>query len=370
LERNLPRVDFKYLDLGTLITIIDPFEDIRWDQFVLQHPLAWLCHFSGWKKVLEDSFPQMKGIYLVKWDSCGQSIQAGLPLFFINSKLTGKRLVSIPFATLSDPLIMDNMDAAELIKASITICQALKADHLEVRATKSEILDANSALFARRSYKHHSLDVSTSPDELMKRFDRTCVRQRISRALKSTLSLKIAESEDDLRTFYKLYLITRKRVHLPPQPFIFFQKLWDIFSHVNMITLLLAQLDGQSIAGLMLFKHGNRISAEIAASDDHYKGISPNHFLFWAAIQLAHEEGRKVFDFGRTSPKNATLMHFKSHWGAKISDLTEYYYYEKQNNKSDDNEDKLSHSAIRIISTLLPMNLYQLFGNFCYRHLG
>ena len=33
---------------------IDPLKDSRWDGFVAGHPFGWVCHLSGWKKVLEE----------------------------------------------------------------------------------------------------------------------------------------------------------------------------------------------------------------------------------------------------------------------------------------------------------------------------
>ena len=90
-----------------MIIEIDPQSDPRWDQFVESHPLGLICHLSGWKQVLEESFPQMKGRYLAIL-SDDNSIRAALPVFEIRSILTGNRLVSIPFATNCDPLISSN----------------------------------------------------------------------------------------------------------------------------------------------------------------------------------------------------------------------------------------------------------------------
>ena len=63
----------------TEVAIIDPDQDPRWDEFVLSHPAGWLCHLSGWKRVLESAFKQMRGHYLVLQERPAGEIRAGLP---------------------------------------------------------------------------------------------------------------------------------------------------------------------------------------------------------------------------------------------------------------------------------------------------
>jgi hypothetical protein len=61
------------------ISFIEPESDPRWDEYVAQHPHGWICHLSGWKKVLEKSFTHMKGYYPAIVDEAG-TIKAALPV--------------------------------------------------------------------------------------------------------------------------------------------------------------------------------------------------------------------------------------------------------------------------------------------------
>ena len=87
------------------VIIIDPLNDERWDKFVENHNWGWLCHLAGWKQVLEKSFKHMKGYFLVLLNNRKKHIKAALPVYQVKSWMTGNKLVSIPFATLSDPLV-------------------------------------------------------------------------------------------------------------------------------------------------------------------------------------------------------------------------------------------------------------------------
>ena len=352
------------------VTIIDPVEDTRWDTFVENHPFGWICHLSGWKQVLEESFPHIKGYYLVLLDDTSKEIKAGMPVFEVKSWLTGRRLVSIPFATLCDPLISSSEEMRILFDEALNLSKKFGDAYIEIRALSSSPLIQDNQLGESRFYKHHYLLLENEPEQLKKKFHRTCVRQRISRAIESKLNLKVADSESDLRSFYKLHIRTRKKLCLPPQPYHFFKSLWETFSPTKRMSLLIAEREEEPIASLILFKFKERVSAEFAASDETFKDLSPNHLLFWEAIKSAYAEGYKIFDFGSTSPNNDSLMDFKRHWGTKIIDLPKYFYPKQVLEKVSKEEESKSYKLVKKICEKAPNYALKPIGNFCYRHLG
>ena len=351
------------------VIFIDPVKDPRWDRFVEDHPFGLIYHLSGWKQVLEKSFRHMKGYYFALVDG-NKTIKAGLPVYEIKSWLTGNRLVSIPFATLCDPLISTSEDMTELIQPVLELSEKLKSKYVEIRTLLSHSLIQNNLFGELSFYKHHYLPLKSEPEQLKKKFHRTCVRQRITRAVKSNLKTKLGTDESDLKSFYQIHMQTRKRVARPVQPYRFFRYLWETFHPSNQLILLLAEKDGKTIAGLVLFKFNDRVSAEFAASDEDYKGMSPNHYLFWEAMQLAFEEGCKIFDFGRTSPKNTSLMDFKRRWGTKVIDLPQFYFPKEAAGYITQNEESRKFKVVSKMCRNAPYYTQRIIGNFCYRHLG
>ena len=351
------------------IKLIDPITDPRWDKFVENHPFGWICHLSGWKQVLEKSFKHMKGYYFALLDNSG-NIQAALPIFEVKSWLTGNRLVSIPFATLCDPLISTGDDLKELFDSALNLSKDLKSSYIEIRAFLSPSLIQDDRLSSIHFYKHHYLLLEEEPEKLKKKFHRTCVRQRITRAEKSDLKVKLCEKEVDLDKFYSLHLITRKRLGLPSQPYRFFKNLWDEFTPTKRLTLLLAEKNGGTIGGLILLKFKDRVSVDFAASDDKFTSMSPNHLLFWEAIRLAYEEGYRIFDFGRTSPNNKNLMDFKRRWGTQVIDLPLFYYPKMVAGEMGQQEETWKYKLMSKVCKDAPSSVQKIIGNFCYRHLG
>ena len=350
------------------ISVIDPLQDKRWDPFVEQHAFGWLCHLSGWKRVLDASFKHMRGHYLVLIQD--GMIQAALPLYEVRSRLTGNRLVSIPFATLSDPLVSGSDDMTRLFNAALELSKRLKIDILEIRTLSSSASVQDNRLGMANFYKHHYIMLDGPLEGISKKFHRSCVRQRITRALNSNIELTEGDAESDPREFYKLYLVSRKRLCLPPQPYRFIYALWETFHPEKKVSLLMARKDGALIGSLMLFKFKDRVSAEFAVYDESYLNISPLHRMFWEAMQTAHREGYKIFDFGRTSPNNLTLMDFKNRWGAAVVDLPNYYYPRELCNRDANQDNSLSRKVIREVCKAAPMPLYTGLGNFLYKHMS
>ncbi|NOZ81321.1 MAG: GNAT family N-acetyltransferase [DPANN group archaeon] len=348
--------------------IIDPLVDRRWDVFVEKHPMSWICHLSGWKKVLEKSFNHMRGHYLVLLSNGG--IKAALPLFEVRSRITGNRLVSIPFATLFDPLVSGRDEMDELLESAVSLSRRLKTSYIEIRAFSSSSVVRDERFGVQRFYKHHYLDLDTDLEGVRKTFDRTCVRQRISRGQKSGLRVRAGEQESDLLLFYSLYVKNRKRLGLPPQPYLFFRMLREVFLPTKNIEILLAEFGGMAIAGVILFKFRNRVSIEFSVHDHAYRNMSAVPFLFWEAIKSSYREGYEILDFGRTSPANKGLMDFKRRWGTKVTDIPHFYCPPSASHGRGNRESSILTRAVKVICNKAPEFILPGFGRLCYRHLG
>jgi len=348
--------------------VIDPVADERWDRFVEGHPFGWICHLSVWGEILEESFKHLKGYYLVLLDD--NEIAAALPLFEVKSWITGKRLVSIPFATLCDPLISSAEDMKILFESAVELSNRLGSSYMEIGTFLSSQLIRDTRLEMSHHYKHHYLPLDDEPERLKRSFHRTCVRTRIEKAQRSNLRLRVGENSADLKSFYQLFLMTRKRVGLPPHPYAFIKTLWEKLSPSGKISVLLAEHDDSTVAGMILFMYKDRVSVEYAVSDKDYRHLCPNHFLFWEAIQSAYCKGFKVFDFGRTSQYNRGLMDFKGRWGTTVVDLPFIYHPAETCGKLGTLENSVKFRIVRKTCKIAPQPVLNMLGEFIYNHMG
>lgn len=357
------------MTLNRSVSFIDPASDPRWDRFVDGHPNGLIYHLSGWKQVLEASFPHMKGYYLVLLDAYGEKIVAGLPIFQVRSWLTGDRLVSIPFATLCDPLVATKDEMAHLLQTALDLYRESGSSYVEIRTLRASSIVEGCGLSKVSFFKNHSLNLSPGADEVFNSFHKSSIKAMIARAMKGGVSLIIGDNEHDLKEFYRLHSLTRKRLGLPCHPYRFLRKLWVHFHPAGRLSLLLAKRDKSYIAGIILLKFKDRVHFEFSASDDAHFNIGANQFLLWKAIEQAIEEGYKLFDFGRTSPSNEGLMTFKKRWGTDEREIP-HFYFPPRKTQTPQNEGSLGYRIMHKLCEITPRNLQQVIGDFCYRHLG
>jgi lipid II:glycine glycyltransferase (peptidoglycan interpeptide bridge formation enzyme) len=180
-----------------------------------------------------------------------------------------------------------------------------------------------------------------------------------------------AHDSSELEDFYRLLILTRKRNSLPVQPYSFIRSLWDVFFPANRLSIVLARKHGVAIAALLLLKHGDRVSAEFSVSDESFNALSPVHLLFWQAIIRSREDGFRILDFGRTSPRDKSLLDFKDRWGTEAVPLCHFYHPAGSTKATDKKEENWRYKMIRAALSLGQLDSVQkTIGSFCYRHLG
>jgi hypothetical protein len=190
----------------------------RWDNYVRHHPQGLVFHTSLWNQALEQAFPHIQGNVIALTDSETGEIKAGLPIYTVKSWILGTHLVSIPFASVCDPLLSSPSDFDVLLPHLFERKPAGPSAALEVRATHcAEVLESRG--FVRNNcYKHHFVRLDKPIDALLASFSQSAVRRMIARGSKAGISVRYDPSPEGLRDFYGLFVQSRKRLGLPPIP--------------------------------------------------------------------------------------------------------------------------------------------------------
>ena len=351
------------------VKIIDPSNDKRWDTFVLEHKFGSIYHHSSWKEVIERTYSHATPLYFILEDNKGR-IKAGIPFFLIKSWLTGTRLVSLPFTYLCDVLADTWEDVNRLLEAVIDEKEKFRASYVEIRTQRSYDLFNNSKTIKRFYYKTFILTLNNEPEILRKSFHKTSVQQRINKAKRENTIVRAGKTEEDMRIFYNLHILTRKKHGLPPQPYKFFHNLWRIMHPRGLFNFLLAEHDSKVIAGAILLKFKDTVYYQESVSDSRFlKKYSPNHFLIWKAIEMACNEGFKYFDFGRTSPKDRGLIDFKRRWGTEEHEIP-YLYFPAIKGITSIEEESIKYRLVTTMGRKMPLSLAKIWGGFLYKHWG
>jgi hypothetical protein len=349
---------------------ISPDQLGAWDDFVARHPLGLVYHLSSWQTVLETAFGHIRGRFLVLRDDDGR-IQAGLPVYNIRSWLLKNRTVCVPFATICDPLVSTNEEFSLLWKAIEDTARTNKSKRIEIRTRRANTDCLPAHLKAGKRYMHHYLPLDRSGDALYRTFHDSCVRRRVSKAIRAGVVVEERRDQESLRAFHAMLSATRRRLSLPPMPFAFFEAMFRCLVP-DLAMLYLATHEGQPVGGALVFKFKDQWTAEYSGhADDAPPGT--DQLVYWHAIQQAGNNGAAFFSFGRTSLNNTSLLEYKRRWATVEEELTDFEWHHgsapAQANPTGKSLPGSVYAAVRLLR-YTPASVQKSFGDFCYRHLG
>ena len=353
------------LDLAQL----ESHERSQWNDFVGKHPFGSIYHLCEWQTALERTFSHIKGQVLVLKDPITKQIIAGLPVYTVKSWLLGKRIVSVPFASLCDPLVSSVAQMDRLLGALKEFREKISGRVVEIRTLNAGTLISNLAVAGSDAYRHHFIELPKNPDDLWPRFSRTAIRRMVHKAEKAGFTVAENPIGPDLSRFYHLLCLTRKRLGLPSLPYTFFGAIWQYLGPKR-VCLLEAHLGEQSVAGVMAFRYKDMFILEYAGEALEARNSGASQLLYWEAIKLACRDGYRTFSFGRTSVLSRGLMEYKAHWGTQQAS-SPYFFLRNGENDRVQNADALSKQEwFRGLIRRSPMPMYRCLSRFCYQHWG
>lgn len=339
----------------------NPLCDPRWEGFVNSHPRSSVFHSTNWLRSLQAAY----GYDPLVVTTCSPDaiLTNGLVLCRVDSWLTGRRFVSLPFSDHCEPLVNNSSELDNLLVHMMRYVDAGKWKYIEIRPSSSQ--PGSRTGFAKgAAYKLHSLDLRKSARDLFDGFHRDCVQRKIRRAEREKLHYEEGTSEVLLQRFYQLLVITRRRQGLPPQPLSWFRRLLAAFG--ENLKIRVATKDGLPIASILTLNHKQTMVYKYGCSDARFHNLGSMALLFWNAIQEAKEKGFEHFEMGRSDKENLGLVSFKEHWGAVGTDVS-YWKYERWPGIT---TDSLEKSVLRHLVPVIPDSILRVLGSLLYRHVG
>lgn len=343
--------------------MIRPLGDDRWDQFVVSCKQSSIFHTRGWLKALRETYHYDPIVFSTSRESSG--IQNAIVFCRINSWITGRRLVSLPFSDHCDVLINGRATAEPLFSA---LEQELIREKLRYVEIRSRVPVQGLPSSCEEQYYLHRLDLEPKLSVLFNKCHKDSTQRKIRRAERERLRYEEGRSAFHLNTFYRLLLLTRERHQVPPQPERWFENLVE--SMGSNLKIRLAFKNNEPAAAILTLQHKQTLLCKYACSDRKFHPSGPMHFLIWRAIQEAKQNGLKVFDFGRSAPDNRGLVTFKDRWGATRSVITySRYGFPKRRFGPRFNSTWMEFSARRVAS-FLPGTIFRAAGEIFYKHIG
>ncbi len=326
-----------------------------------------MFHTTAWLDALCRTYGYQPICYTTS--APNEPLRNGLVFCRVESWITGRRLVSLPFSDHCDFLLDTPADIPGLLAALAQDCEKEKQAYAEIRPLC--LLDGIEPFFSNTvAYCFHVLNLEPALDTLFRNFHKDSTQRKIRRAEREGVTERVGRSDSLFEDFYRLQLLTRRRHGVPPQPRSWFRNLIDCFGEALQIRL--AFKGDQPIAGILTLRHKNSLVYKYGCSDSESNNLGGMHLLFWRAIQEAKASELQLFDLGRSDIDNDGLITFKDRWGARRSTLN-YLRHAGSGRLLSDPKRSGSRWKSRIAREVFaraPNGFLSVAANLLYKHVG
>lgn len=347
-------------ELAGHIFELDPLLDARWKAFVDSRADASIFHRPEWLRALKSCYGYQPRALSSTPPS--EPLTNGFVYCEVRSAFTGKRIVSLPFSDHCDPLIDEEQEFHPILANLMQRMDREQWKYLEIRPIG--FAPRSLAFATPAKYYLHRLDLQGSDEALFHAFDKDSVQRRIRRAEREPLQYEEGSSEELLKSFYQLLIMTRRRHGVPPQPLKWFQTLISCIG--PNLKIRLARKSGMPVASILTIADRKRMVYKYGCSDPRFNNLGGTPLLFWRAIQEAKANGLEEFDFGRSDISNVGLVKFKENWGAQRLVLNYWRYPALTAGVGP--EHAIKH--VRRLISILPDTPLVWLGRFLYPHIG
>jgi hypothetical protein len=337
---------------------VNPADCPGWDRLVGAHPRHSFFHGAAWAATLQASYG-FKPVYFTADAVGGRS--SILPLMEVDSWLTGRRGIALPYTDECEPLVADAAAMRNLIEAAMAFGRMRGWKSVEWRGGRELFAEAPASL----AFYGHKVVLEPDVERMFGRLE-SSVRRAIRKAEKNGVTVAFSQNLEAMVVFYSLHCKTRRKHGLPPQPFSFFQ---NIFQHIlskNLGMIAIASSQQRPIAASVYLQMGTRAVYKFGASDDSFLQLRGPNLVMWEAIKWLANHGATTLHLGRTSLGNEGLRKFKLGWGAS-EEIIEYIKYDLRNHTFVTETDETIGWYNRLFN-VFPSGVSRLAGGLLYRH--
>ncbi len=340
------------------VNVVNPIECCEWDNLPASRAESTFFHTAGWARVISETYGYRPVYFTVR---SGKRLAGLIAMMEIRSAFTGVRGVSLPFSDYCPTIADDSAQLQNMLGFVREYGRKCGWKSMEIRGGDYPETDAATFFYG------HTLKLAINSEQIFSGFKET-VRRNIRKSIREGVEINVCRSLDAVREYFRLHCITRKKHGLPPQPWLFFRKIYEHIISKDAGLVVLASYRGENIAGSVFFNFRDKALYKFGASDYRYQHLRANNLVMWEAIKLYAQKGYQSFCFGRTEPENEGLRQFKNGWGTQ-EHIVNYYRYDLRQNAFVKDMPALKKSYHNVFE-IMPVPLLKLCGRLLYKHIG
>jgi peptidoglycan pentaglycine glycine transferase (the first glycine) len=286
-----------------MLVVDEVTDQARWDGALLALPSAHILQSWAWTETKAQTGWRASRLL---WTAGGRPVAAAAVL---SRRLSAALPVSIAYvpkgpvlewsdATLVGPVLAGIQQEARRRRAIfVKIDPDLWADGPAGATVQSLLGQRGWRASADQIQFRNTMITDLTPDEeaLLARMKPKC---RYNIRLSERRGVVVRDGTPaELPVFYKMYVETSERDGFLVRPYPYYEHIWSQFLTQGLAHLLLAEFEGHSVAGILLFRFGRTAWYFYGASTATARDAMPNHALQWAALRWAKAAGCTRYDW-------------------------------------------------------------------------
>lgn len=278
-----------------------------------------LFYSSAWFSVLKRQYNC--AIYATADSATGE-----LMFFALIKCLAGEKFSSLPFSDYTRPYL----SSVYSLKAHIQVLQQAFPAYpvcakFSLPALGGEVLSG----LGEPAVKGVLHRVSTAPEVQLEKQMVGSFKRGVRRARSRGLVFETSCSLAALESFYSLFYELRMQKHgLIPQPFSFFEKVFEEFFATGKGFVAEVRKEGRLLASAVILLHEEGLYYKWGCSSQEDLIDRPNNLLFYELLHLAQRDGYRFVDLGLSDLKvNRGLMRFKRSMGGEESPIYTFQFF-------------------------------------------
>jgi FemAB-related protein (PEP-CTERM system-associated) len=337
----------------TVRTIADDSTDGRaWQDYVERHHGATLFHGLEWMRSVRGAFGHQP-LYLMAMER--DEVKGVLPLFQVDSLIAGRLLVSVPYATYGGVLADGEAAARSLLDRARELAASLGARSIDLRSI--EAADKEAPISTSHAYFNRPLQITGDVCEMLPRKARAAARRAVEK-----YPLKTEFSRHNLRTVWRLYTRSMRRLGSPNYPLRFFEAIVKELGPRCVVQLV--TWDGKPVAGLVSFVHRDTLMPYFLGLDERVDLYGLSHHVYLESMRWAVAAGLQSYDFGRSRYDNPGPFNFKKMCGFEPRALEYQTIVTAGQSAPDLASTSPRYAVVRRVWKHLPLALTRPIGGF------
>lgn len=299
------------------VVCLRPPDAAAWDDLVAASPEATVFHTSAWARLWTAHWSDARWEALALAEGAGYAAAIGV---IARRRGLFETVDSMPFATYGGPIVRPgHPDPGSARRLLLEAFARRSGRRLTLRSQLTwygglreeipEFLPVEEAFT-------HVLKLDPDYERVADGFS-SSTRRLVRQADESELSMRVAETTEDLTAYYALAVETVRRRGGTPKPFSLYETVFTRLAPAGLARYHLVLHGKDVVAGSLDLFHQGVATNWLPVSREASWHLRPNNFMVASIVETLCAAGYLEYNFG-ASPRDASgLIRFKEGWGAR-----------------------------------------------------